>query len=90
LPTQGFSFFIPSIFFPQSIFPSSTPFLFRCANTLFPQHPQHHAATSHPTPPIPSSDQAGKMAPEPTPDHPEHKKKVNLAYVNLLAMNITH
>jgi hypothetical protein len=26
------------------------------------------------------------MAPEPTPDHPEHKKKVNLTYVACPAM----
>jgi hypothetical protein len=28
------------------------------------------------------------MAPEPTPDHPEHKKKVNLAYVGHSAMHL--
>ena len=42
--------------------------------------PAHLSPTS--APPLSAArHQPDKMAPEPTPDHPEHKKKVNLTYV---------
>lgn len=61
--------------FPQQLYHNPC-----CANTLLPQPPQHRAAHSR-FYPAAARDQADKMAPEPTPDRPEHKKKVNLTYV---------
>lgn len=60
----------------------------RCARPSFSPQPPHRAPSSNPPPPISAArDQANKMAPEPTADHPEHKKKVNLTYVSTSTMH---
>jgi hypothetical protein len=75
LPTQPFPIKSLPLLPREAIFFRIPPF---CRAHLPPTSPRSISSTSN--------HQADKMAPEPTSDHPEHKKKVNLTYVTYLSM----
>jgi hypothetical protein len=87
-PNPRLFFLITKTPVPEHLFPYNHPPFFLRKYTLLATPHQSTALPPNPRRLPQLALRPSKMAPEPTPDHPEHKKKVNLAYVGYLAMHL--